>query len=113
MELPEIESLASTEVELPQPQGSKNSASASRPVAFDKLWRVATIEKHGIGQLFGVPVRDNETEEEILRKLQTRFGKRKFEQYLNKIFLLRSQAVFVGNISKASVVPLEPFFRSS
>lgn len=109
MKLPENKSFTSAEVKPPSPQGSNSSASASAAAAFHKLWRVATIEKHGIGKLFGIPVRDNETGEEILRKLQIRFGKRKAKEYLNKIFLLRLQVAFIGNISLVSKIPRQRF----
>ena len=109
MKLPETKSLTSAVVEPTFPQGSGTGASASAPVAFDKLWRVSTIEKHGIGKLFGIPVRDSETGEEVLRKPQIRFGKSKVKQYLNKIFLIRFQAVFIGNISLVSMIPLLRF----
>ena len=85
MKLPETKSLTSAAGEPAFPQGSDSGASASAPVALDKLWCVSTIEKHGIGKLFGMPVRDSETGEEVLRKLQIRLGKSKVKQYLNKI----------------------------
>lgn len=103
MKLPENKSLTSAEEKPPSPQGSNSSVSASALVAFHKLWRVTTIQKHGIGKLFGIPVRDNETGEETLRKLQIRFGKRKVKQYLNNIFLLHF------SISLVSMIPLQQF----
>lgn len=93
------------------PQGPKTNVSASVPASTARLWRVATIKQHGIGQLFGIPACENETGEEVMRKIQVRFGRRKFKQYLNKIFLLRSEAVFVGNISLVSLISSVLFLR--
>jgi hypothetical protein len=76
MELTENDSFTSDEVMTSEPQGC-SSTSDFVPVALRKLWHVATIKQHGIGKLFGIPVRDNETGEEVFRKIQIRFGKRK------------------------------------
>jgi hypothetical protein len=65
------------------PSGKIN-VSASAAAGTGRLWRVATIKQHGIGQLFGIPVCDNETGEEIMRKIHIRFGRRKSKQAILK-----------------------------
>jgi hypothetical protein len=73
-----------------------------RPLAQDDFGALPRSSSMG-GQQLGIPACENETGEEVMRKIHIRFGRRKFKQYLNEVFLLRSEAVFVGNISSVSL----------
>jgi hypothetical protein len=59
-----------------------------------ELWRIVVLKDGGIGLLFSVTIRNNETGREILQRLRKQFGISMIHQYLDKILFFREQAIF-------------------
>ena len=67
-----------------------------------EIWRVASIKHNGVGLLFSIPVRDDETGKDVMERLRKQFGACTIKQCLNMMFLFRRQAIFISKISLAS-----------
>jgi hypothetical protein len=67
-----------------------------------ELWRIVVLKNNGVGLLFSVIIHNNETGAGILQRLRGQFGISMVQQYLNKIFFFREQAIFVGKVSLVS-----------
>lgn len=67
-----------------------------------ELWRIVVLKNNGVGLLFSVTIRNNETGREMLQRLRKQFGISMIQQHLNNIFFFREQAIFVGKVSLVS-----------